>query len=83
VVDLCYAGVGVTGVATVLRADWIRTTAGVIGVGVGSVIWMTLLAGGVSLVRYSLSRRGFQIADAISGLSMLALAAFMLVRTLA
>jgi putative LysE/RhtB family amino acid efflux pump len=53
----------------------------VIGVGLGSLTWMVLLAAAISLVRHSLGRRGFQIADALSGASMLILAAFVLVRT--
>jgi len=47
----------------------------VLGVGLGSLVWMMLLAAGVNLVRHGLSKRGFQIADLASGICMLVLAA--------
>ena len=43
VVDLCYAGIGVTGVATALRSDDLRTVAGLIGAIVIGYLGVTAL----------------------------------------
>jgi putative LysE/RhtB family amino acid efflux pump len=154
VVDLCYAGIGVTGVATALRSDDLRTVAGligaivigylgvtallaarqpapevvqpdllrprlafvlslgatainpatigswaavfaglgtqgrnlatlVVGVGLGSLSWLVILTGLISLIRHGLTRRGFQIADIACGVCMLALAVFVAYRAVA
>lgn len=52
----------------------------VLGVGTGTLVWLTTLSAVISLIRRGLSRRGFQIADAASGVGMLALAAVLAAR---
>jgi putative LysE/RhtB family amino acid efflux pump len=153
-IDLCYAAVGVTGAAAILRSPWLSARAGligaavvgylgvrallaarrpvtsldrpdhvtprrafvlslgatainpatlgswaaifaglgtagrnlgglVVGVGLGSPCWLLVLAGFIAVIRHGLNRRGFQIADAVSGACMVALAGFLGYRALA
>jgi len=55
----------------------------VAGVGLGTLVWLTTLSGVISVIRRGLSRRGFQLADALSGACMLVLAGVLAVRAFA
>jgi len=46
----------------------------VLGVGLGSLTWTTLLALGIAAVRHSVGERGMRIADALAGVGMLGFA---------
>ena len=55
--------------------DGTRPVLLVLGVGLGSLTWFTLLTGGVAAVRHTLSRRAVQVADVLAGLGLLGFAA--------
>lgn len=52
----------------------------VVGVGLGTLVCLTSLSAGISVVRRGLGRRGFQIADAASGACMVVLAVVLAAR---
>jgi len=55
----------------------------VAGVGLGSLVWMTLLTTGTTLVRRAVGRRAIRIADAIAGTGLVVFAAVLAAQSLA
>ena len=52
----------------------------VIGVGVGSLVWVTLLAAGTATARRAVGARAVRIADAIAGVGLIAFGCALAVR---
>ncbi|HET8758139.1 MAG TPA: LysE family transporter [Solirubrobacteraceae bacterium] len=55
----------------------------VAGVGLGSLVWMTLLTTGTTLVRRAAGRRAIRVADAIAGTGLVVFAAVLAAQSLA
>ena len=88
VIDTAYAAAGAAGV---LEVEPLRLAAGIAGaavlallagVGLGSLSWMSLLTGGVSVVSRLVGDRLLKIVDALAGIGLIGFGGVLAVRTL-
>jgi hypothetical protein len=78
VIDTLYAAAGAAGAAGLLAIEPLRLA----GVGLGSLTWMTILAGGVSITRRWVGPWLLRTVDGVAGAGVLGFGALLAYRTL-